>query len=54
VIKVPYLDTMLLSVNPVPNKAAQTIIGVFNPNINSNYISTLVNVNVTDLTTNIT
>jgi hypothetical protein len=53
VIKVPYLDTMLLSVNPVPNKAAQTIIG-FNPNINSNYISTLVNVNVTDLTTNIT
>lgn len=51
-IKIPYLDSMQLTINPVPNKIAETAIGVFNPNINSNYISTLVNINITDLTTN--
>jgi hypothetical protein len=43
---------MQLTINPVPNKEAETTIGVFNPNINSNYISTLINVNITDLITN--
>ena len=52
VVRIPYLDTMMFVLNPIPK--SNEMPGGYNPNINSNYISTLVNISIVDTTTNAT
>jgi hypothetical protein len=52
VVKIPYLDTMMFELNPIPK--TDQMPGGYNPYINSNYISTIVNISIVDTTTNAT
>lgn len=52
VVKIPYLDTMMFELNPIPK--TDQMPGGYNPYINSNYISTIVNISIMDTTTNAT
>jgi hypothetical protein len=47
VVRIPYLDTMVFIINPIPKNNAW-MPGGLNPNINSNYISTMVNISIHD------
>lgn len=50
-IRIPYLDTMMFIINPTP-KNDTWMPGGLNPNINSNYISTMVDISILDTTSN--
>jgi hypothetical protein len=49
-IRIRYLNAYVLEVNPMP--ASTWMPNGYNPNINANYISTIVNVSITDIIRN--